>query len=125
MYIVCQNDKYGFCKYGRKCDKIHFTDICEENEACIEKYCDKRHPILCYYFNHFKRCQFETFCMYRHFESKEKKFERGIARLTIEIVYFKNLNKELIDQIAMLIVLEKPNTSENEKIVGKKRNNSV
>ena len=41
MYEVCQRSKYGFCKFGKKCDKIHFTDICEENDKCKEKYCDK------------------------------------------------------------------------------------
>ena len=50
MYVVCQNGKYGHCKFGKKCDKIHFTDVCEQNESCKENFCDKRHPVRCYFF---------------------------------------------------------------------------
>ena len=51
MYVVCQRSKYGFCKYGKRCNKIHFTDICEKNDTREEKYCDKRHPVMCSYFD--------------------------------------------------------------------------
>ena len=41
--VCSQNNKYGFCRYGRRCDKKHFTDTCTLNENCKEKYCsDKR-----------------------------------------------------------------------------------
>ena len=50
MYIVCQNAKYGCGKRGKKCDQIHLTDICEKNELCREKFCDKWHPIGCFYY---------------------------------------------------------------------------
>ena len=48
MFVVCMNSKYGYCRFGKKCSKIHFTDICEDNGKCKEKYCDKRHPLACF-----------------------------------------------------------------------------
>ena len=51
MFLIGQNNKYGFCRYGRRCDKIHVTDSCALNEDCREKYCcEKIHPFRCYYF---------------------------------------------------------------------------
>ena len=43
MYMVCLKSKFGYCKYRKQCDKIHFTDECELLEICTEKYCDKYH----------------------------------------------------------------------------------
>ena len=66
MYVVCLKSKYGFCKYGKHCDKIHFTDERETLEKCTEKYCDKRHPQLCYYFEKYNRCKFSIYCSFKH-----------------------------------------------------------
>ena len=35
-------------------------------EKCFEKYCDKRHPQLCYYFEKYKRCKFSIYCSCKH-----------------------------------------------------------
>ena len=69
MFVVCLNNKYGFCKYGKKCDKIHLTDVSDDNEKCKEKHCDKRHPAKYYYFDTHGRCKFGKYCMYMHLES--------------------------------------------------------
>ena len=29
MFVVCVSSKYGFCKFGKKCDNTNFSDICE------------------------------------------------------------------------------------------------
>ena len=39
--------KFGFCKYGKRCDKIDLTDTCEMFDNCKEKYFDKRHLREC------------------------------------------------------------------------------
>ena len=52
----------------KKCDKIHFTDICEENQECSEKYCDNIDPCRFNYFDKYGRCSFKTFNSYQHEE---------------------------------------------------------
>ena len=46
FFVVCITSKYGFCKCLRKCDKIHYSDICEDHKCDGDK-CDKRHPSDC------------------------------------------------------------------------------
>ena len=89
MFLVCQNSKYGFCKYGKKCDKIHFTDVCEINKNCIEKYCDKRHPFRCHFFDKFGRCKFGTFWSYWDCESRVICLEKEVSKLLQEITLLK------------------------------------
>ena len=38
MFVLCPNNNYGFCKYGRICEKIHLTEICKQNENCKEYF---------------------------------------------------------------------------------------
>ena len=94
MFEVCQRSKYGFCKFGKKCDKIHFSDICEDNDRCTEKYCDKRHPIRCFFFDTYGRCKFGTFCSYLYEENIEIQLRKEIAKLRAEIDKLKRKNKE-------------------------------
>ena len=96
MFAVCQHSKYGFCRYGKRCDQIYFTDICALNQECREKYCcDKRHPYICYYFEKFRRCKFGTYCEYMHMESTETKLQKEINILKREILQLKTKNEEL------------------------------
>ena len=89
--VVCQNNKYGYFKYGRKCDKIHLTDICEQNECCRETYqCDKRHPYRCSYFDKYGSCKFGSFCAYTHVESKETQLQKEIRKTNNDIIHLKN-----------------------------------
>ena len=61
MYIIGQHGKNGNCKFGKNSDKICFTAVCEENENCREKSCDKRHPVRCFFFDRFRMCKFGFF----------------------------------------------------------------
>ena len=71
-YIACFKSKYGHCKYGKQCDKIHFTEKCKMLEKCFEKYCDKRHPQLCYFFEKYKRCKFSMYCSCKKHHNKSQ-----------------------------------------------------
>ena len=96
MFVVCQKSKYGFCLYGKRCDRIHFTDICALNQECRDKFCcDKRHLYIWYYFDKFGRCKFGNHCEYMHMESAETKFQKEIEILKKEILHLKTKNEEL------------------------------
>ena len=99
MFVVCFNSKYGFCQYGKTCDKIHFTDICENSQACQERYYDKRHPVRCYYFDRYNKYKFGHFCSYFHAETKEQKLEKMVSKLKIEISDLKLKNIDLQEKI--------------------------
>ena len=47
---VCKHFKYGFCKFGEKCNKQHLKEICQ-TEDCNLKTCSKRHPKICKFFS--------------------------------------------------------------------------
>ena len=75
-FVVCQNGKYGYYKFGKKCDKIHLTDVCDENENWKEIFCDNRHPLSLIFFEKFRRCKFGTFCSYSHVFNEEEQLKR-------------------------------------------------
>ena len=118
MFVVCQNSKYGYRKYGKKCDKIHFTDVCEINENCGKKYCDKRHPFRCHFFDKFGRCKFGTFCSYWHTVNV---LEREVSKLPKEISVFKCDNNKLQEKISAL----KTNRNETCKNSNKQKENEI
>ena len=122
MFVVCQNNKYGFCRHGKKCEKIHLTDICEQNESCRQTYwCDKRHPYRCYYFERYKRCKFGSFCAYSHVKNKEMLLEIEIKKLNDDIVDLKNKNIELmakLEEISQSHISEKPEIGNYEDASG-------
>ena len=116
MYIVCQNGKYGYCMFGKKCDKIHFTDVCEENENCKEKFCDKRHPVRCFFFEKFRMCKFGTFCSYIHIESAEEKFKSEVEKLKKEVLSLQIRNRELETKLQNIYVQTTNVCNETPKI---------
>ena len=96
MYDVCLNGNYGYCKFGeKKCDKIHFTDVCEQTENCKENFCDKKHPVRCFFFEKFRICKFGTFCSYSHIESAEEKFKSEFEKLKKKVLSLQIRNREL------------------------------
>ena len=47
---ICMFNKFGFCKIGENCRKIHLVEICLK-DVCEARKCDKRHPRPCKFFN--------------------------------------------------------------------------
>ena len=99
MYEVCISSKYGFCKFGRRCEKIHFSDICDKTEICSGYQCDKRHPAVCYYYQTYQRCKFNSYCSYAHPTIENKRGEQEIIKevnkLKEDIVHLKIINTSL------------------------------
>ena len=48
MEEVCSYNKYGYCRFGENCQKKHYSEVCQHQEACKStKTCTKRHPKNC------------------------------------------------------------------------------
>ena len=127
MFVEGLKSKYGFYKYCRKCDKIHFTDICENVKDCSGYQCDKRHPIACYYFKKYNMCKFNSFCSYRHHtdtvHSEENKLQIEIKELKDEVANLQekvSLMGKILDSIKTQSVHDNtiiPETYESENVL--------
>ena len=106
MYLVCLNSKYGFCRYGKRCDKIHFTDECKNLSKCTEKYCDKRHPQVCFYFEKYGRCKFNSDCSYSHHDTNIKEISQKttFSEIEKEVVKLKHDVVSLEEKVGHLIL---------------------
>ena len=62
---ICKHNKFGFCKFGDKCQFRHINDLCLIKN-CNVGACENRHPKFCYYQKNYGRCKFTTFCKYSH-----------------------------------------------------------
>ena len=71
--------------------QIYFTDIHEKNDTSEAKYCDKRHPVMCSYFENYEKFEFSLFCEYNHSERIDNNFERDVEILKKEISYSKQV----------------------------------
>jgi len=89
--MVCLRSKFGFCRFGKQCQMTHYSESCEEKH-CTGNNCDKRHPIVCYFFKRFGRCKFGVFCAYRHEKSKEQIQQEELESLRNEV---NDLKKEI------------------------------
>ena len=63
---VCRYNKYGYCKFGDVCRKLHIDELCVVS-SCDSRTCDKRHPRDCKYYNNYIRCKFNP-CKFAHTE---------------------------------------------------------
>ena len=117
--IVCQFDKYGYCKYQMECKRKHFIETCRDDEKCeSKKSCPKRHPKCC------KRyatgtCRFEESCNYNHqkpaktqdqeiLSEKVQKLEEVINTLTKKVF---SLVKEMKKKSDTSETVREPNQS--------------
>ena len=101
MFVVSVNSKYGFCRYGKTFDKIHFTNIGENSQECTkERYCDKRHPVRCYFFDKYGRCKVGN-CSVHIFIKKPEKYciIKYVAKLKREISDLTHENLKLKDEL--------------------------
>ena len=87
---VCKWNKYGYCKHGDMCKKLHVNDICE-NSSCKIMCCLKRHPKPCKFYAIYKRCKFDP-CAFLHVENTNsfEYLKKERKRLFIATVAFSN-----------------------------------
>ena len=95
MFVVCQNSKCSFCQYGKRCDQIHFTDICALKQECREKYCCDK-DILTYVtiLKSLENANFKiavSTCTWKVL----KKLQKEIEILKTEILHLKIKNEKL------------------------------
>ena len=62
---VCSFNKFGHCKFQKKCRKMHISELCETT-GCDVKACNLRHPKLCSFFRDYKYCKFFDDCSFSH-----------------------------------------------------------
>ena len=98
---VCTWNKYGYCRYGDVCRKLHVNEICDK-VACEHLNCKLRHPTICKFYSKYNRCKFDP-CAFKHEES--------------EIENIKKENKKLMEKID---VIEKDLKLLNEKEIESK-----
>ena len=89
---VCRKNKYGYCKYGDRCQFKHVKQICNDSN-CNVFACDKRHPRNCRWFGEYGRCKFTTFCKYKH--EKIKTFEELLSEIRQNEIRLRDINAKL------------------------------
>ena len=62
---LCKHFKFGYCKFGEKCQKRHLKETCQTSD-CNSKNCNKRHPKICKFFSLNQVCKFGDACCYKH-----------------------------------------------------------
>ena len=92
MNDICGYNQTGYCKHGVHCQKRHINEICTDGRECKDKFCVRRHPRICKYFEKQSKCRFDK-CSYAH--EKDQKtvkiefLERKIVELNADIVIMK------------------------------------
>ena len=93
--VICRHFKFGYCKFGARCQFKHVNQECE-NSSCDISSCDKRHPIICRFYSNFGRCKFSP-CSYKHesrpsigaLENKLNDIENEVKQKDLEIQELK------------------------------------
>ena len=86
---LCFHNKFRFCKFGKRCFRLHENKLCE-NDNCNIQRCPLRHPKFCRYFGKYNNCKFGTYCKFRHDrieaeEGEPRKYDEEIANLKSKI----------------------------------------
>ena len=106
MTHICKYYQYGFCKKKFNCNLKHVKEECNTNN-CDKKTCEKRHRIICKYFEKYGRCKFGFSCEYKHevpayieridiLEDKIRKYDEDY---NLFLKFFKNSILEKLDEI--------------------------
>ena len=90
----CRYNKFGYCKFGKKCYRRHEDRLCEK-EHCEVQTCHYRHPRRCRFFFRYNYCKFGTYCKFKHQASDNKNTLKEIEDLKIAL---EKVNKEIIEK---------------------------
>ena len=107
--VICQYNKFGFCKYRSECRKKHITIECEDLECFkTSKSCNKRHPKRSKKYDSANR-RFESDCAYKHVKPKSNKDHEHLKEKVdaLEKIVQANINtnqdnQQLKDKIEVL-----------------------
>ena len=70
---ACKFNKFGYCKFGNMCRKVHHLETCENYYCENVKTCHKRHPRKCYYYCASGYCKFGVDCGFKHGNDIDRK----------------------------------------------------
>ena len=84
----CSFYKFGFCKFGNKCRKLHYSEICQHKFCENVKFCEKS------YFCAYGFCKFGNDCQFRHENPPSRKHANKDSEL---IDKNKALKKEQVE----------------------------
>ena len=115
---VCQFYKYGYCKFGDRCRRLHNHTICKADN-CTSYQCSFRHPKACRFFQKYGQCKFGSYCQFGHvqhmpndrdknsssMEELMEKFNKLIDQKVAEV--FKTLNDGITKVAIIASQLEK------------------
>ena len=101
MESVCQFNKFGFCKYRKRCFRKHEDKKCEK-EQCETMERHLRQPTKCKFFVMYKNCKFGTFCRFDHDILEEVKDTEEIEKIKKDLEEFKKVIVEKDKEIDSL-----------------------
>jgi hypothetical protein len=97
---LCQNYKYGHCKYGNSCKLRHNSQICVD-KSCEKYNCEKRHPRECFWYKQYGRCKFSP-CSYSHKQVTDCDCKSEIDALKEQVKNLENnlkhVNENFLDE---------------------------
>ena len=106
--VICQFNKYGYCRYQEMCRKQHINEKCE-NSSCDRKTCNLRHPKICRFFRENGFCKFGEYCKFIHFEKESFDMEK-----------YKQENENILKKLANIDREIKKLQQKEEDIVEKR-----
>ena len=113
---VCLYNKFGFCKHGNCCWKMHIQEKCEIPE-CDASQCDKRHPQECRYYQSYKRCKFGQYCSYNHLVHTDPVLEElKLVKEKLKVLE-KDIESKNLEIMQILLRLEKALKSSEPEIL--------
>ena len=96
---VCKYHKFGHCKFGQSCRKMHIDIKCTKPN-CDRKSCLNRHPRPCKFFTVSGFCKWGVECSYSHHQPVSTPVQKEIddLKITLKIVLEDLAQKENIIQ---------------------------
>ena len=111
---VCFYDKFGYCRNGDKCTKIHLTEKCKKEDCDDVRKCQRRHPRVCKFFQEKGYCKFKSSCKYDHKQAKNVEvFNSKMDALEKQNELLRSL---IIEQNVAINSLIKENSKSIEKL---------
>ena len=111
---VCFYDKFGYCRNGDKCTKIHLTEKCNNEDCDDVRKCQRRHPRVCKFFQEKGYCKFKSSCKYDHKQAKNVEvFNSKMDALEKQNELLRSL---IIEQNVAINSLIKENSKSIEKL---------
>lgn len=101
--IVCNYQKYGFCKFKTNCKNEHLEEECQDHSTCVSiKICKRRHPRMCKRYALEKFCRFGSDCAYYHQVQSTLVSKNDNSEIESKVIELKKIVKEMSEKILQL-----------------------